>query len=161
MRQSKRIFSNHGFTLIELLVVIAIIGLLSTLGVVSLNTARQKARDTQRITNVNTISKAIALYQSDHEGIPPGEEGVEYVNGNDKWIPGLSPTYMSVVPSDPIDNGAYKFHYARNGNNYEVLAFLEDHGSDAACGDGGNSCEYYEKAFGEFLVIANPGASGW
>ncbi|MEK7569193.1 MAG: type II secretion system protein [Patescibacteria group bacterium] len=150
-----------GFTLIELLVVVAIIGILSSVVLVRLNTAREKARDTQRVANVNQITNAIALYQSDNEGVPPGDDGVEYVNGNPEWIPGLVPKYISIVPSDPIDADEHKFHYSRMGNDYEVISFLEQNGNQAACGDGGSSCQYYEKAGGKFLAIANPGASGW
>lgn len=161
MKQIKKMLFDRGFTLIELLVVVAIISILASVVWASLNTAREKSRDTQRIANVNQIANAIALYQNDNGGIPPGEDGVEYVNGNPKWIPGLAPEYISSVPSDPIDTGEHKFHYSRNGNNYEVISFLEQHGNDAACGDGGSSCQYYEKASGEFLVLVNPGASGW
>ena len=69
-------FHNHkeqeGFTLIELLVVISIIGLLSTVVLASLNTARVKARDAQRIAALKEIKKAIELYASDHGGQYPG-----------------------------------------------------------------------------------------
>ncbi|MEY4744976.1 MAG: hypothetical protein RL272_921, partial [Candidatus Parcubacteria bacterium] len=47
--------NNKGFTLIELLVVIAIIGLLSTLAVVALNSARQKSRDSKRVADIKQI----------------------------------------------------------------------------------------------------------
>ena len=156
MKQIKR-----GFTLIELLVVIAVIGILSAVVLASLNIAREKARDAQRVVNVNQIANAIALYETDSGGVPPGEDGVEYVNGNPEWIPGLVPKYISSVPSDPIDTGEHKFHYSRNGKNYEVISFMEQNGNQAACGDGGSTCQYYEKASGAFLAIANPGASGW
>ena len=52
---------KKGFTLIELLVVIAIIGILSTIGLVALNGARAKARDTQRVSALRQYALA---YQS-------------------------------------------------------------------------------------------------
>lgn len=60
---------RQGFTLIELLVVIAIIGLLSTLAVVSLNSARGKARDARRISDVKQLSTIIEMEAT--EGTTP------------------------------------------------------------------------------------------
>lgn len=56
---------QKGFTLIELLVVIAIIGLLSTLAVVALTSARAKARDAKRISDVKQIQTALELFFAD------------------------------------------------------------------------------------------------
>jgi prepilin-type N-terminal cleavage/methylation domain-containing protein len=61
---------RKGFTLIELLVVIAIIGLLSTLSVVSLNSARGKAKDAARKSDMNAIAKAMELYNVEEGGYP-------------------------------------------------------------------------------------------
>ena len=53
--------NKRGFTLIELLVVIAIIGLLSSLAVVNLNSARGKARDAKRVNDVKQLSLLIEI----------------------------------------------------------------------------------------------------
>ena len=54
--------SKQGFTLIELLVVIAIIGILSSVVLASLNTARDKGADAAAKANLNGIRAQAELY---------------------------------------------------------------------------------------------------
>src|SRR6266850_8310883 len=64
---------KSGFTLIELLVVIAIIGILSAIGLVSLGTAREKARDSKRQNDLASVRTALALYFDDSNSYPPND----------------------------------------------------------------------------------------
>lgn len=69
----KMIYHNKkGFTLIELLVVISIIGLLSSIIISSLNSARVKAQNSATVSLVDQYVKAFNLYRQDNNGaLPP------------------------------------------------------------------------------------------
>lgn len=59
---------NKGFTLIELLVVIAIIGILSSVVLASLNTARNKGNDAAVKANLHNLRAQAAIYYDDSNG---------------------------------------------------------------------------------------------
>ena len=110
---------RKGFTLIELLVVIAIIGLLSTLAVVALSSARQKARDAKRVSDIRQVIGALDLYATEKGGYPTVVADTTLgttVKCIDDSVAGLVATcgagtkYMGLIPPNPTPNGAdYKY----------------------------------------------------
>ena len=108
--------NKKGFTLIELLVVIAIIGLLSTLSILALNSARARARDAKRISDIKQIQTALEMYYNDAGDYPSAitvGSAIAY-SGN---------TYLAAVPTPPtpIDGSSCPalqphYTYARSGS---------------------------------------------
>ncbi len=62
--------TQKGFTLIELLVVISIIGLLSSVVLASLSTARIKAANAATTSQIREYQKALALFYADNGRYP-------------------------------------------------------------------------------------------
>ncbi len=101
---SSRKPTYRGFTLIELLVVIAIIGILSSVVLASLGTAREKARDAKRIAEMKDLQKALTLYFDSTQSYPPSAASAPYA------IPAvLVPDYIPSIPTSPITAADYQY----------------------------------------------------
>lgn len=162
---TERHLNSKGFTLLELLVVISIIGLLATVIINSVNVARQKARDAERIKTVQEIRKAIELYFSDFGYYPPllttpanvgrtlgtvvcpGLGGATII-GDAGWcdlMTAIAPYYKHGA-KDPLNTitGSYLYWYDADGTRpdyYSLMAVLENSASEAlATNDGGMYC---------------------
>jgi len=121
--------NKKGFTLIELLVVIAIIGLLSTLAVVALGSAREKARDSKRLSDLKQVQTALELYYTDNNGYPTassvtlGSGNYACLNAGGFASSSCPSAYMGQVPADPGPT-AYVYTSAAS-TTYSITATLE------------------------------------
>lgn len=119
--------AHRGFTLIELLVVIAIIGILASIILASLNSARQKGRDARRIADLNQYQKALTLFYDDN------------VQQYPTTLDLLVPTFISATSSDPL-GPAYQYAALTDGvgtecSRYHIGATLEQTSNAALNGD--------------------------
>jgi type II secretion system protein G len=115
---------EKGFTLIELLVVIAIIGVLATIVLVSLNTARSKARDTRRVSDMRQIALALEMYYDDNNAYPGDADAIDC----DDWSTLSALVTDGQMGSLPEDPGTYTYAYEADTDkqNYVLRAQLEN-----------------------------------
>jgi prepilin-type N-terminal cleavage/methylation domain-containing protein len=134
--------SPKGFTLIELLIVIGIVVILSVAVVLTLNPAQllRQARDATRISDLNTLKSALALYLADVSTIDLGTWTNCYAHTSSTitctnrftggtatmksstavdgagWLPVKftdisSGAPLSALPLDPVNNSTYYYAY--------------------------------------------------
>lgn len=145
--------NEKGFTLIELLVVVAIIGLLASIAMVALNSARLDTRNTKRIADINQIAKALELYHNKYGAYPDntatGYNEIDDIyfstnryfdsncgadgNSDPFLTPLISEGFMSAIPNDPLPTGIrHCYMYTSNNlsgfyepNIYYLIASIE------------------------------------
>ncbi|MDD4412254.1 MAG: type II secretion system protein [Patescibacteria group bacterium] len=125
-------FKNQtGFTLIELLVVIVIVGILATLTTVALSTARVKARDAKRISDIKQMQTALELYYNEENTYPPtsaldvGKALVGAQSGK---------TFMGKIPAGPNTGETYTYAQINGGTSYTLGYTLEKPVNEFAAG---------------------------
>ncbi|MEK7645104.1 MAG: type II secretion system protein [Patescibacteria group bacterium] len=118
-KNQQKSVGQKAFTLIELLVVIAIIGILSSVVLASLNTARAKGRDARRVSDIKQIQLALELYADQNLGRYP----TTLCTGTGC----VAPTYISTLPTDPSAGASYAYAAlgATSCTGYHLGAILE------------------------------------
>lgn len=115
-----------GFTLVEILIVVAIIAILASIVLVGLSGIQQRARDARRISDLNQIQNAIALYYTKH-GLYPNTSTFTGSTGLKAML--LSSTEnlgLTNIPDDPTDNWHYGYCSPPGNTQYVLGAYLED-----------------------------------
>lgn len=130
------LIDKRGFTLIELLVVIAIIGVLSSVVLASLNTARTKAQDAKRLSDLHSLTLALELYYSAAGTYPA--YGPTYTVADSLSV--LVPTHIPSLPSDPVKTGWENYRYCGGAANYTLLTYTSKQGFWCSVTNGGDPC---------------------
>ena len=113
--------ASKGFTLIELLVVIAIIGILSSVVLASLNSARVKARDVRRLSDIDSLKKALALYSNDNNAYPVSVATTTLTGSDSVSTALIGGSYIPTMPLDP-QTPTFDYPYSTNasGNTFTL-----------------------------------------
>jgi type II secretion system protein G len=144
--------AKRGFTLIELLVVIAIIGMLAAVILASLGTARSKARDARRVSDVGQIQTALELFFDRSQSYPTTTWAATPTCGGTADVGQTlkAAGYLPQTPCDPTTGNAYYYQAYEDNTTYNTAkectgtetclsyhmgANLENNGSTALAND--------------------------
>lgn len=118
--------------MIEILVVIVILGILAAITSINVRTSLVKSRDATRKSDLNSIQKALELYQNDHGAYPVSNNGNiqnnvdTRINWGEAFVDGTGSVYMNELPADPRINQSYCYTASDPPTSYQLYANLEN-----------------------------------
>lgn len=133
----------NGFTVIELLIVLAAFGLLILVGSILLGTARERARDAKRLSDLDITRRALEEYFYNNNRYPQAPTTVELGTTGYKVICSGTPSgfaetrsacgnasvYLDPIPTppepQPVQLQGYRYTSTGPNNTYTIDASLE------------------------------------
>lgn len=148
---------SRGFTLVELMITVSIVGILIGLIVSVINPAKMyaRARDSTRLKDIAALMNAVERYNIDFGFYPDDVGVVRYSNvlpvGNngplqsasEGWIKAPLSSTVSVLPTDPLNEGDFVYVYTHSETAFE-LNFDMEYYTEREQNDGGNNSEKLE-----------------
>lgn len=122
--------NNRGFTIVELLIVIVVIGILAALVIVTYNGIQQKARDTERKTDIKALQGHLEAYWADNAKYPTLADANDTTFRTTNFK-GLDPAAFA----DPKNSGSQQLCAAAAANcyGYVVTPTGCDNGTNGDC----------------------------
>ena len=149
--------AQDGITIVEILMVFTIMALLMAFVYLYVrpNILYANSRDTNRLSDIQTLDRAVNEYMLDTEAYP-GVVDVLYTSNtvpvvnsgpvesaSSGWIEANLSKYFSVSPVDPTNSGIYIYRYQQSGSGYEIDIVLEN-SPELMSNDGGDDVNTYE-----------------
>jgi len=101
---------------------VAFTGIITSIVLVSLGSARQRARDALRLSGIGILRVVLELYYNDNGKYPVTNDIKEL----SKY---LSPKYIDEVPVDPLNKDNFYYQYeSKDGKTYSLKYVLEKEG---------------------------------
>ncbi len=132
MKPVKKLFislknDNRGVSLTEIMITMSIILTTASVAAGQYDDATAMARDAQRLSNTQEMSKALDVYNLENNSYPVcGENNQATAECYNKIKTLLAPGYITEVPNDPINDNTYQFKYYSNGERMNIEFETED-----------------------------------
>jgi len=113
---------KKGFTIVELLIVIVVIAILAAISIVAYNGIQQRARNTQRLSDIKSIQKTISLYRIQNNGSFPVKNALcgtsSWEHSKDAGCANFINPLVSIVPNIPTgpSSSYYRYNYFSAGS---------------------------------------------